>query len=102
MSDREQLQQDLAAWLNTWQTAPYGVIAGMHTPENKRGKARTLTFGLARTLDATLYIWSGKFLQLSSSRAAEDRVFTSVDEFKQYCHEAFGAPLAEEMSHVGV
>lgn len=100
MSNREQLQHELAAWLEVWQTAPYGVIAGMHTPENKRGKARTLTFGLARTLDATLYIWSAKCLHLKSSRTPEDMTFDSVDTFKQYCHRTFGAPLALDV--VGV
>lgn len=96
MSDREQLQYELAAWLESWQTAPYGVVASMYTPDNKRGKARTLTFGLAGTLDATLYIWSVTCLHLKSSRSPEDMTFASVDAFKDYCHRTFGASLAVE------
>lgn len=60
MSPREQTQNQLVDWLETtsgkW-TAPYGIIPSME-PMPKGGKVRTITFGIARSLDATVYIWS--------------------------------------------
>lgn len=95
-SEREQMQERLINWLETWTTAPYGVIGGMFTPESKRGKARTITFGLAGTLDATVTIWSVARLELKSSRASDTLVFKHESEFTQFCVEAFGAPAVSE------
>lgn len=60
MSPREQIQNQLTDWLETtsdkW-TAPYGILPGMEDLP-RGGKVRTITFGMARWLDATVYIWS--------------------------------------------
>jgi len=61
-SPREQIQIDLVNWLNDHSNkydAPYGVIPDMESLP-KGGKVRTVTFGVARYLDATVIIWSPK------------------------------------------
>lgn len=75
-------------------TAPYGVLMGLHTPASGRGKVRTVTFGFARTLDATLYIWSPTRLDFRTSRDG-DRTFTSEHAFYDYCAEHYGTPKVE-------
>lgn len=92
MSDREQLQQRLAAWIGTWATAPYGVITNLRLRMDGPGKYRSITFGLARTLDAELMIWSGTRLELRSSRYAV-QTFTSEGAFKDFCVTEFGATV---------
>ena len=60
MSPREQLQHRLVDWLEAYParfTAPYGILPGLEDLP-KGGKVRTVTFGVARYLDATVYIWS--------------------------------------------
>lgn len=48
-------------------TAPYGVLTGEHV--NKKGiKYRAVTFGRARTLDATVEIYNRNFIILRTSR----------------------------------
>lgn len=61
MSIREEIQVKLGDWLyaNAKYDAPYGVCPGMETLANS-GKVRTITFGMARSLDATVFIWSPK------------------------------------------
>lgn len=58
MSKREEIQQELTDYLvnKPYFSAPYGVIAGMQ--KAGQGKVRTITFGVSRYLDATIYIWS--------------------------------------------
>ncbi len=60
MTPREQVQNQLTDWLETtsgkW-TAPYGILPGLERFK-KGGAVRTITFGIARSLDATVYIWS--------------------------------------------
>jgi len=92
MSPREELQQRLSTWLESWTTAPYGVISGLRLRMDGPGKARVITFGLARTLDASLFIWSPKRLELQSSRTHSIERFDSEADFKQYCVTEFGAP----------
>ena len=54
-------------------TAPYGVLQGEHT--NKKGtKYKSVTFGRARTLDATVEIYNRNFMILRCSHVA-DRVY---------------------------
>ena len=94
MSTREQLQQRLAEWIGTWQTAPYGVLTGIHARQDGPGKYRSITFGLARTLDAELMIWSEKRLDLRSSRHQNMvQTFASEDAFKAFCVKEFGATV---------
>ena len=86
MSPREEIQNQLVDWLETtsgkW-TAPYGILPAMETLP-KGGKVRIITFGVARYLDATIYIWSPtKFTfkaQGSMARKLENAVCKSLDE----------------------
>lgn len=91
MSPREALQERIVEWLSARShtfTAPYGILPGLHT----RGKAkvRTVTFGIARTLDAELTIWSENRLDLRTSRG--DERLKSEAEFYQYAVRFYGAP----------
>lgn len=97
MSDREQLQQRLAAWIGTWATAPYGVITNLRLRMDGPGKYRSITFGLAGTLDASLTIWSPTRLVVRTSRAVavEEVHLDSEQAFINYCVEHFGAPVKE-------
>ena len=48
-------------------TAPYGVLQGEHV--NRKGKKyKSVTFGRARTLDATVEIYNRNFIILRTSR----------------------------------
>lgn len=95
MTPREMMQERLAGWMEEWTTAPYGVITGMHTREDGPGKARIITFGLARTLDATVFIWSAKRLELRTSRTNSIERFDSEADFVAYCVSEFGATMPE-------
>lgn len=55
-------------------TAPYGVLQGDHT--NRKGiKYKAVTFGRARTLDATVEIYNRNFIILRTSNNG-NQVFT--------------------------
>lgn len=90
MSPREALQVRIAEWLmarpRTF-TAPFGVLTSLQTIG--KAKVRSITFGIARTLDAQLIIWSEKRLELRTSRG--DERFTSEAEFYRYAVEHYGA-----------
>ena len=64
MSPREELQNNIHDWIEMRSrskfTAPYGVISSLDPVKNGRGKVRTITFGVARYLDATLFIYGEK------------------------------------------
>lgn len=48
-------------------TAPYGILTGSHT--NKKGtKYLSITFGRARTLDATVEIYNRNFMILRTNQ----------------------------------
>lgn len=61
MSPREQVQNKIVEYLEQdaarW-NAPYGILTGLHPVKNGKGKVRTITFGVSRYLDASIYIWS--------------------------------------------
>lgn len=66
MSGREKIQEDLYRVIcDLGFNAPYGVICGQET---YGAKARTITFGRPRTLDATLRIFGPGFIQIKTSR----------------------------------
>jgi len=91
VSPREALQARLATWLSERAqtfSAPYGVLTGLQTRGSAR--VRTVTFGVARWLDAELTIWSPRRLELRTSR--EDATFASEAEFYAYAIERWGAP----------
>jgi len=59
-------------------TAPYGVLQGEHV--NKKGtKYKSVTFGRARTLDATVEIYNRNFIILRCSGVA-DQVFNNYSD----------------------
>lgn len=62
MSPREELQNNIHDWIemrsNSKFTAPYGVISSLEHIKNGKGKVRTVSFGVAAYLDATIYIYS--------------------------------------------
>lgn len=57
-------------------TAPYGILTGSHVNKSGR-KYLSITFGRARTLDATVEIYNRNFLILRTSR-------TGSQVFKNY------------------
>lgn len=62
-SEREMIQDKLVSFLEERGDkfdAPYGVISGLSTAQNGKGKYRTITFGVARLLDATIRIFTPK------------------------------------------
>ena len=62
-------------------SAPYGVIMGEH--KSKKGtKYLAVTFGRARTLDASVEIYKRNFIVLRTSRNGSE-VFKSVAELQQ-------------------
>lgn len=91
MSAREELSIRIALWLTERDAfnAPYGVLSGTYVPAGNRGKARTVTFGICRTLDACLTIWSTTRLILHTNRG--DFTFKSEQEFYDHCVQAYGA-----------
>jgi hypothetical protein len=59
-------------------TAPYGVLQGEHV--NKKGaKYKSVTFGRARSLDATVEIYNRNFMILRCSGDA-DRVYKNYHD----------------------
>ncbi len=84
MSEREQIQETLANFLidhGDKFNAPYGVLTG--TEPFGRGKVRTITFGVARYLDATINIISADLLQIQGQGALAHKFqghYKSVDE----------------------
>lgn len=77
--------QQILDHLETWArgrnfTAPYGILTGSHV--NKRGtKFLSITFGRARTLDATVEIYNRNFLILRTSRHGS-QVFKNFTELQ--------------------
>lgn len=65
--DSKEISNSIYEWaLDQGFTAPYGVLQGEHT--NKKGhKFQAVTFGRARTLDATVEIYNRKFIVLRTS-----------------------------------
>lgn len=62
-------------------TAPYGVLTGQHV--NRAGrKYLSITFGRARTLDATVEIYNRNFMILRTNRMGS-QVFKNVADLQQ-------------------
>ena len=85
-SPREAAQQRLVDHLNEhhrmW-TAPYGVLDGLHAPRSGKGKVRTVTWGVARSLDATAWIWSPTHIVVDGQGGLAYRVagtYSSMDQ----------------------
>lgn len=66
--------------MNSDFNAPYGVL--INDGASKTGKkCKVITFGRARTLDATLSIYSPKFIHLRTS-SGRSELFRTVDAVK--------------------
>lgn len=76
-----EIQQHIAEWAQNHNfSAPYGVLTGQHV--NARGrKFLSVTFGRARTLDATVEIYNRNFLILRTSRSGS-QIFDSINELQ--------------------
>jgi len=74
---------DLVEYLVNWAqskdfNAPYGVLTGEHV--NKNGyKYKSVTFGRARTLDATVEIYNPRFIILRTSTYGKEAFKNHVD-----------------------
>lgn len=78
----QQISDSIEAWLQTRNfNAPYGVLTGSHV--NKNGKKfLSITFGRARTLDATVEIYNRNFMILRDSRNGS-QVFKNYADLQQ-------------------
>ena len=86
-SPREQLQQDFVAWLRRhrdfW-SAPYGILDG----KSGDGKYRSVTFGIARALDAEARIYGPRYVVLHSSANGWVK-FTSLPALIEFLGERY-------------
>jgi hypothetical protein len=79
--------QDIQNLVEQWAkskdfSAPYGVLTGSHT--NRKGtKYLAVTFGRARTLDATVEIYNRNFMVVRTSRHGT-QTFKTVAEMQQF------------------
>jgi hypothetical protein len=64
----QEIQDSVYTWAQTQNfSAPYGVLTGQHVNAKGR-KYLSVTFGRARTLDATVEIYNRNFIILRTSR----------------------------------
>ena len=79
----QQIQTQVESWAQGQNfTAPYGVLSGQHT--NKKGvKFLSVTFGRARTLDATVEIYNRNFILVRTNRHGS-QVFKNVADMQQF------------------
>jgi hypothetical protein len=77
----QEIQEQIYKWAcNHNFTAPYGVLTGSHT--NPKGKKYlSVTFGYARTLDATVEIYNRNFMILKRSNC-NNEVFKSFEDLQ--------------------
>lgn len=82
-SPREQIQIDLMEYLSNRGVfnAPYGILDGMETL-SKGGKVRTVTFGQARYLDATVYIFSPTNITIRAQGSASYRLNSKYNSYQ--------------------
>ncbi len=78
----QQIQAGIEQWAqNNNFSAPYGVLTGSHI--NRKGtKYLSVTFGRARTLDATVEIYNKNFIILRTSRRGIE-IFKNVADLQQ-------------------
>jgi hypothetical protein len=79
----EQIQESIYQWACSKNfTAPYGVLTGEHT--NKKGmKYRSVTFGRARKLDATVDIYNRNFMVVRTN-VHGSQAFKTVPEMQKF------------------
>ena len=78
----QQIQAGIEQWAqNNNFSAPYGVLTGSHI--NRKGtKYLSVTFGRARTLDATVEIYNRNFMILRTSRSGS-QVFKNIIDLEE-------------------
>jgi len=82
-SDIQSLIEEWAQSRGTF-TAPYGILTGSHT-NSKGRKYLSVTFGYARSLDATVEIYNRSFIVVkTSSNRYNAQVFKSYEEPMEY------------------
>lgn len=65
----QQILDQIQTWAHSRNfNAPYGIVTGSHT-NGKGHKFLSVTFGRARTLDATVEIYNRNFMVLRTSRS---------------------------------
>ena len=74
----QEIQEHLYQWAsNRGFNAPYGVLTGEHT--NRKGnRYLSVTFGRARTLDATVEVYNPRFLRIRTSSHGSE-VFQNLE-----------------------
>lgn len=78
----KQIQEHIYNWAMSRNfSAPYGIIMGEHK-SSKGTKYLAVTFGRARTLDASVEIYNRNFIVLRTSSNGSE-VFKSVAELQQ-------------------
>lgn len=78
----QQIQDSITKWAQNQNfSAPYGILTGSHV--NRKGiRYLSVTFGRARTLDATVEIYNRNFIILKTNRDGS-RVFRTVADLQQ-------------------
>lgn len=94
MSKREEVANQIGEWLITHKStfdAPYGVIPGF--ANRGKGKIRTITFGVARHLDAVVEIWSPILIRLRGqgrlARTIDGQTLHSAQDVIDFLSSAF-------------
>lgn len=90
ISPRQQAANEIVKFLEGHSgtfDAPYGILEGLENLP-RGGKVRVVTFGCARTLDATVTVWAPTRLtvraQGPASRDLDRMTFISVESFKAH------------------
>jgi hypothetical protein len=77
------IQDSIESWAHDKGfSAPYGVLTGTHTSKSGT-KYRSVTFGRARTLDATVEIYNRNFIVVRTSRHGS-QVFKKYEDLSQF------------------
>ena len=75
----QQIQESVYTWASNRNfTAPYGVLSGSHV-NSKGRKFLSVTFGYARTLDATVEIYNRNFILFRTNTHGSE-VYTDYGE----------------------
>ena len=81
----KEIQEAIYQWaLGHRFTAPYGVLKGDHVHRNR--PVKSVTFGYARTLDATVSIYNRNFIVVRTNRHGT-QTFKSYDEVMKFLEE---------------
>lgn len=76
MSPREQVQDKIVNFLEKNHdkfNAPYGILPALQNIGNSK-KVRTITFGVAAYLDATIFIWTPKRITIMCRGPLEHKI----------------------------